>query len=83
MHYVHREDSSTNLWQKLHHTLLYEYRHELEAYDWFVKLDPDGIFIPSNFRRLVHERFADPSVPAYIGNAIYAQRRSIYNGGHG
>ena len=31
--YAHRTDNMHNLWQKLHHMLLFEYQNELDASD--------------------------------------------------
>ena len=83
LNYAHRDDNNHNLWQKLHHMLLYMHNHELEQYDWFVKIDPDGVFVPANFRKLVAAKFPDPEVPAYIGHAFYFHPRTAFIAGCG
>ena len=49
----------------------------LVRYDWFVKIDPDGVFVPANFRRFLRTRFTDPDMPAYLGHALYFHPRTF------
>lgn len=64
------QDTRTNQWQKTHHMLLWEFLHEEEdrRYDWYVKVDTDAVFIPSNFLRFA-QAFRN-GYPAYVGHVL-------------
>jgi len=64
-----------HIWEKVWRSWVYIYMKEMRKAEWFLKIDDDTYFIPSNLRRFVRERRMSPDDPHYFGYNIFLERR--------
>jgi len=50
------------------------YENDLESAEWFLKIDDDTYFIPSNLRKWVRDHSWDPDEPHYFGHTVFIER---------
>ena len=53
---LHADESYDNHYEKIYTMLGSAFVEDLEAYDWFVKVDTDSVFFPENLRHFLRER---------------------------
>jgi hypothetical protein len=75
-HHYLRQDKH-DLWNQVHRGWARVAEMFLEDYDWFVKLDYDSFFIPSNLLWLTKLKEWTPESDVYFGHLIFEQSRPI------
>jgi len=59
-----------HIWEKVWRSWLYVSKHDLSLAEWFLKIDDDTYFIPSNLRKFVRSRNWSPEDPHYFGHLL-------------
>jgi len=60
-----------HIWEKVWRSWVYVFENDLASAEWFLKIDDDTYFIPSNIRRFTRERQWSPDDPHYFGHLFY------------
>lgn len=56
-----------HIWEKVWRSWLHVFMHDLNKAEWFVKVDDDTYFLPSNLRKFVREKQWAHDDPHYFG----------------
>ena len=72
----------TNIWEKSRKTWHHVGTHHIEDAEWFLKIDDDTFFSPSNFKGFA--RYFNPNKKWYLGNTLmhlWKDRSIVFNAG--
>jgi len=64
-----------HIWEKVWRSWAYVYMNDLREAEWFLKIDDDTYFIPSNLRRYVRENDMHSHEPHYFGFNVAIEKR--------
>lgn len=56
-------------------------KNDIDKAEWFVKIDDDSFFIPSNLRRFIREKGWSPLESHFFGHKVWHDEQKAYISG--
>lgn len=77
---VFGDQSKKHIWEKMWRSWIWVADNKLTEYDWFLKVDWDNYFFPTNVAKFVKSRGWSPQDAHYFGHKIYHRQIPIIAG---